>query len=170
MSAMENAAFETGVAKQVVRLAEILMQKQAMLACAESCTGGWLAKLCTDLAGSSQWFDRGFVTYSNAAKQDMLGVSLQTLEQHGAVSEQVAGEMASGVLARSQAHFAVAVTGIAGPGGGSPDKPVGTVCFAVARRAGGLQTARRQFAGDREQVRLQSVGFALELLMTTVQP
>ena len=132
-----------------------------MLATAESCTGGWIAKCCTDMAGSSAWFDRGFITYSNAAKQDMLGVRAETLAQYGAVSEAVVAEMATGALRHSQAHIAVAVSGIAGPSGGSPEKPVGTVCFAWAMRNGEVLTKTCQFAGDREAVRWQSVVFAL---------
>ena len=132
-----------------------------MLATAESCTGGWIAKCCTDVAGSSAWFDRGFITYSNAAKQDMLGVRAETLAQYGAVSEAVVAEMATGALRHSQAHIAVAVSGIAGPSGGSPEKPVGTVCFAWAMRNGEVLTKTCQFAGDREAVRWQSVVFAL---------
>ena len=132
-----------------------------MLATAESCTGGWIAKCCTDVAGSSAWFDRGFITYSNAAKQDMLGVRAETLAQYGAVSEAVVAEMATGALRHSQAHIAVAVSGIAGPSGGSAEKPVGTVCFAWAMRNGEVLTKTCQFAGDREAVRWQSVVFAL---------
>ena len=142
-------------------LAEQLTQRGWMLATAESCTGGWIAKCCTDMAGSSAWFDRGFITYSNAAKQDMLGVRAETLAQYGAVSEAVVAEMATGALRHSQAHIAVAVSGIAGPSGGSPEKPVGTVCFAWAMRNGEVLTKTCQFAGDREAVRWQSVVFAL---------
>ena len=134
------------------------------LTAAESCTGGWVAKCVTDIAGSSGWFDRGFVTYSNGAKQDMLGVAPQTLAEHGAVSTAVAREMALGALARSAAQVAVAVSGIAGPGGGSVEKPVGTVCFAWAngRR---IETAVEHFPGDREAVRRQSVVRALGQLI-----
>ena len=142
-------------------LAEQLTQRGWMLATAESCTGGWIAKCCTDMAGSSAWFDRGFITYSNAAKQDMLGVRAETLAQYGAVSEAVVAEMATGALRHSQAHIAVAVSGIAGPSGGSVEKPVGTVCFAWAMRNGEVLTKTCQFAGDREAVRWQSVVFAL---------
>lgn len=136
-----------------------------MLATAESCTGGWLAKVVTDIPGSSGWFDRGFVTYSNGAKQDMLGVSAATLAGHGAVSEEVALEMARGALARSLAGVVVAITGIAGPDGGTEDKPVGTVCFAFAFEGRTPVSQRVQFAGDRAEVRHQSVRVALERLL-----
>ena len=131
-----------------------------MLACAESCTGGWIAKVLTDRAGSSDWFERGFVTYSNLAKQEMLGVSPATLARHGAVSREVALEMARGALARSAAHYAVAVTGIAGPRGGTQDKPVGTVWIAWAGD-GFAEAVCENFAGDREAVRLATVRSAL---------
>ena len=150
-----------GSVTTLATLAEQLTQRGWMLATAESCTGGWIAKCCTDVVGSSAWFDRGFVTYSNAAKQDMLGVRAETLAQYGAVSEAVVAEMATGALRHSQAHIAVAVSGIAGPSGGSPEKPVGTVCFAWAMRNGEVLTKTCQFAGDREAVRWQSVVFAL---------
>ena len=117
-------------------------------------------------AGSSDWFDRGFVTYSNAAKGEMLGVSADTLAAHGAVSEATAREMAAGALAQSHGDLSVAVTGIAGPSGGSPDKPVGTVCFAWARRGGGIESELRRFAGDRAAVRGAAVVVALEGLIT----
>ncbi|HEY0634497.1 MAG TPA: nicotinamide-nucleotide amidohydrolase family protein, partial [Gammaproteobacteria bacterium] len=103
-----------------------------MLATAESCTGGWIAKCCTDLPGSSRWFERGFVTYTNEAKVEELGVSVETLQAYGAVSEATAAEMAAGALRQSRAQVSVSVSGIAGPGGGRPDKPVGTVCFGWA--------------------------------------
>ena len=150
-----------GSVTTLATLAEQLTQRGWMLATAESCTGGWIAKCCTDMAGSSAWFDRGFITYSNAAKQDMLGVRAETLAQYGAVSEAVVAEMATGALRHSQAHIAVAVSGIAGPSGGSAEKPVGTVCFAWAMRNGEVLTKTCQFAGDREAVRWQSVVFAL---------
>ncbi|MFC1602838.1 nicotinamide-nucleotide amidase [Pseudomonadota bacterium] len=135
------------------------------LATAESCTGGWIAKVLTDLPGSSAWLDRGFVTYTNESKQEMLGVQTATLETYGAVSEQTVHEMALGALNKSQASIAVAVSGIAGPSGAMPDKPVGTVCFAWARRDGGVRTCRKQFSGDRDQVRRQAVARALNGIM-----
>ena len=142
-------------------LADALNAKGWMLTTAESCTGGWIAKLCTDLAGSSAWFERGFVTYSNEAKQDMLGVREETLAQYGAVSEAVTAEMAAGALLHSRAQVAVSVSGIAGPGGGTVSKPVGTVCFGWALQGGKVRTATHRFEGDREAVRRQSVEYAL---------
>ncbi|MDZ7621091.1 MAG: nicotinamide-nucleotide amidase [Candidatus Competibacteraceae bacterium] len=132
------------------------------IAIAESCTGGWIAKVATDIPGSSGWFDRGFVTYSNVAKSDLLGVRKETIASHGAVSAEVVAEMADGALQRSPAAVVVAVSGVAGPDGGTPDKPVGTVYLAWALREGPVHTERRQFQGDRDQVRLQSVAAALQ--------
>ena len=132
-----------------------------MLATAESCTGGWAAQVVTSVSGSSEWFDRGFVTYSNDAKQEMLGVSASTLERHGAVSEATARAMADGALLRSRARMTLAITGIAGPTGGSPDKPVGMVWFAWAMN-GETRTQLARFSGDRETVRRQSVLTALK--------
>ena len=133
-----------------------------MLATAESCTGGWAAQAMTAIAGSSAWFERGFVTYSNDAKQEMLGVSALTLKSHGAVSEETAREMALGALLRSKADVSLAVTGVAGPTGGSDAKPVGTVCFAWAMKNGAVRAETRRFSGDRDSVRRQSVVRALE--------
>jgi nicotinamide-nucleotide amidase len=147
------------------QLANALLQQQKQLAVAESCTGGWLAKCLTDIAGSSRWFERGFVTYSNAAKQEMLGVLPETLESEGAVSEAVVREMAAGVLGHSAADIAVAISGIAGPGGGIPGKPVGTVCFGLAYKDTVLQSDTQHFEGDRETVRRQSVAHALTRLL-----
>ena len=132
------------------------------LASAESCTGGWIAMAITAIAGSSEWFERGFVTYANEAKEEMLGVARATLEAHGAVSESTAREMALGAIANSHAQIAVAVTGIAGPGGGSEAKPVGTVCIAWAGPGPRLQCETRRFDGDREQVRRKTVIAALQ--------
>ncbi|UHD15964.1 CinA family protein [Thiocapsa bogorovii] len=148
-----------------VPLAELMLRSALRLAVAESCTGGWLAKVITDLPGSSAWFDCGFVTYSNAAKQEMLGVRAQTLAAQGAVSEAVVAEMASGVLSRTRAHVAVAISGVAGPGGGSPEKPVGTVCFAWAWPEGRIETRRLHFDGDRDAVRRRSVQVAIDGLL-----
>jgi nicotinamide-nucleotide amidase len=134
----------------------------ATLVTAESCTGGWVAQEVTSVAGSSAWFDRGFVTYTDASKQELLGVQAATLAQHGAVSEQTAREMAQGALARSPAAVSLSVTGIAGPGGAVPGKPVGTVCFAWARRGGAVTSETRRFDGDREAVRRESVVHALQ--------
>jgi nicotinamide-nucleotide amidase len=151
--------------KLALELGKRLTAARLMLTTAESCTGGWLSKVVTDIAGASAWLDRGFVTYSNAAKQEMLGVSAGTIAEHGAVSEDVASEMAQGALAHSLAGVAVAVTGIAGPNGGSEDKPVGTVCFAWVVEGRSPITQRVQFAGNREEVRHQSVGLALDRLL-----
>ena len=148
---------------------EALKRRGLVLASAESCTGGWVAAAITTIAGSSEWFDRGFVTYSNQAKQDMLGVTSGTLERFGAVSEQTAREMVEGALAHSRADVALAITGIAGPGGGSPAKPVGTVCFAWAIAGQETRTATRHFAGDRTAVRRQSVEFALRTLLDVIR-
>ncbi len=132
------------------------------LATAESCTGGWIAKAITDVAGSSGWFDRGFVTYSNDAKREMLGVQGDTLERFGAVSEAVVREMAAGALARSGADISVAVSGVAGPGGGSEAKPVGLVWLAWSQGGEAFGSRRFVFDGDREAVRRQAVIAALE--------
>jgi nicotinamide-nucleotide amidase len=147
------------------QLGQSLLRHGWRLAVAESCTGGWAAQALTAVAGSSQWFERGFVTYSNDAKQDLLEVSGRTLVQFGAVSTETAREMAEGVLKHSRAQVAFAITGIAGPTGGSPDKPVGTVCFAWARPGEMTVTAREHFPGDRRQVRAQSVRHALRQML-----
>jgi nicotinamide-nucleotide amidase len=136
-------------------------QRRLSVATAESCTGGWAAQVITHTAGSSDWFERGFVTYANAAKVEMLGVRPATLEKHGAVSPETAGEMAAGALKNSNALISLAITGIAGPTGGSPDKPVGTVCFAWCARGETPSCERRLFGGDREAIRRQSVVHAL---------
>ncbi|MCX7962625.1 MAG: CinA family protein [Burkholderiales bacterium] len=143
------------------RVGEALKAAGLRLATAESCTGGWVARALTAVAGSSEWFERGYVAYSNAAKREDLGVAADTIERHGAVSEQTARAMAAGALARSGADLALAVTGIAGPTGGSAAKPVGTVCFAWARGRK-IRSETRRFEGDRESVRRQSVVRALE--------
>lgn len=135
------------------------------LATAESCTGGWVAEVVTATVGSSHWFDSGFITYSNDAKVALLGVSPMTLARHGAVSENTTASMAKGTLERTEADVALSISGIAGPGGGSADKPVGTVCFGWARTGEAPQTATCHFDGDRESVRRQAVVFALEELL-----
>ena len=135
------------------------------LATAESCTGGWVAQCLTAIAGSSDWFERGFVTYSNEAKNEMLGVDPATLASHGAVSEATAAAMALGALRHSHADWALSITGVAGPGGGSAEKPVGTVCFGWAASDGRLATETMHFAGDRRAVRAQSVVHALNGLL-----
>lgn len=142
-----------------------LLAEGAMLATAESCTGGWVAQAVTAVSGSSAWFDRGFVTYSNQSKQEMLGVASLILKKHGAVSEPVARAMAQGAIEHSAAQWSVSITGIAGPTGGTLEKPVGMVCFAWARTGGGCIARTHYFEGDREAVRYQSVVFALEGLL-----
>ena len=149
------------------KLGQELKRTRAMLVTAESCTGGWAAQVVTSVAGSSAWFERGFVTYSNDAKRELLGVRQSTLKRHGAVSEQTALEMAQGALARSKGTVALAVTGIAGPGGGSRDKPVGMVCFAWVDGKN-LKSETRHFPGDRDSVRRQSVIHALEGVLKTL--
>jgi nicotinamide-nucleotide amidase len=161
--------------KELFALAERVGQKLRAagrrFATAESCTGGWVAKVCTDVAGSSQWFECGFVTYSNAAKIRDIGVSERTLANHGAVSEATVREMAAGALRVSGADIVVAISGIAGPDGGTPLKPVGTVWFGVAavHRGGDIVIASqtRLFSGDRELVRRGSVERALQLVLAT---
>lgn len=145
-----------------IDLGERLRAGRQMLVSAESCTGGWIAKTVTDIAGSSEWFDCGMVVYSYEAKQAMLGVHPQTLETHGAVSRETAIEMVSGALVHSGASIAVAVTGIAGPGGGSEGKPVGTVWISWKRRGGYAHAEMFHFDGDREAVRRQTVAAALQ--------
>jgi nicotinamide-nucleotide amidase len=138
-----------------------LKRRKLMLATAESCTGGWIAEAVTMVPGSSDWFERGFVTYTYISKREMLGVREGTLAKHGAVAREVVREMAEGALGRSHAQVAVAVSGIAGPSGGTPGKPVGTVCFAWAMKGGVPRTETKRFAGDRQAVRRQSVEHAL---------
>lgn len=141
----------------------------SMLATAESCTGGLIAATLTEIAGSSDVVDRGFITYSNAAKSDMLGVPTELIEVNGAVSGLVAASMATGALQRSKAALTVAVTGVAGPGGGTAGKPVGTVWFAVASRGTDVTTERRVFSGDRAAVREATVEHALAMLSAAVK-
>jgi len=157
-----------GFIEQASELAACLTRRHEKLVTAESCTGGWVAKACTDLAGSSAWFDRGFVTYSNESKQELLGVSAQTLALHGAVSEQTVREMVAGALASSRAQWALAISGIAGPGGGSAGKPVGTVWVAWGGPGGWLLARDYRFAGDRDAVRRQAVETALRILAERV--
>ncbi|QHE74957.1 CinA family protein [Hydrogenophaga sp. PBL-H3] len=151
-------------AELVEALARKLKERGLMMATAESCTGGLIAGACTELSGSSDWFERGFVTYSNAAKAELLGVPAELIAQHGAVSEPVARAMAAGALAHSPAQLAVAVTGVAGPTGGSAEKPVGTVWFGWATPAGTF-TEHQRFAGDRAAVRAATVRHALAGLL-----
>ncbi len=160
MDELETLAAEVGAALQA---------RGEWLATAESCTGGWVAQCMTAIAGSSGWFERGFVTYSNAAKADMLGVTDLTLDRHGAVSEQTARAMAEGALRHSRADWALAITGIAGPGGGTAEKPVGLVCFAWAQKDGGCAAQTCLFDGDRRAVRAQAVGHALAGLLSRLE-
>jgi nicotinamide-nucleotide amidase len=155
-----------GLSKRVGRA---LLAKEATLTTAESCTGGWISKVLTDVPGSSAWFRMGYVTYSNEAKTRLLGVSERALRRDGAVSQSVVAQMARGALRAARADLAVAVSGVAGPDGGSVEKPVGTVWIGVARRVGRtvtVDTFRRRFAGDREAVRRRTVACALKTVLT----
>ena len=158
------SAVNPAVGDLVVQLAALLTARGWMLATAESCTGGMIAAACTDLAGSSAWLERGFVSYSNAAKTELLGVPASLIAAHGAVSEEVARAMAQGALAHAHAQCALAVTGVAGPAGGSADKPVGTVWFAWATPAG-LHSECQHFAGGRAQVRSATVAHSVGRLI-----
>lgn len=145
-----------------ISVGENLKARGQWITCAESCTGGGIAKAITDIAGSSAYFDRSFVTYSNTAKHELLGVAEETLGAHGAVSEEVVREMAQGALHAAKADLALSVSGIAGPEGGSKEKPVGTVWFGFAARSGRVLAYKMHFAGDRDAVRLQATIFALQ--------
>jgi nicotinamide-nucleotide amidase len=164
-----SAPTDTELAVLAVRVAAVLLDRDIKVAVAESCTGGYVAKLLTDVPGSSRWFDSGFVTYSNESKQRQLGVSADTLAQHGAVSEQVVLEMAVGALVASQSRLAVAISGVAGPDGGTPRHPVGDVWFGRTTRqpdeSVGAVAVHRRFPGDRDAVRRHSAAYALELLL-----
>jgi len=155
------------------RLAEkvgaALKSRRLMLATAESCTGGWIAEAVTMVPGSSEWFERGFVTYTYISKREMLGVQEATLGKHGAVAEEVVREMVEGALARSHAQVAVAVSGVAGPAGGTPDKPVGFVCFAWGMKDGKPRGETKRFPGDREAVRRASVEHALKGVLALLE-
>lgn len=160
-----SAPDEAALAGLAARLGHALQRNGDMVATAESCTGGWIAEAITSIAGSSAWFDRGFVTYSNAAKTQALGVPAEMIEKHGAVSEEVVLAMARGALAASEASLAVAVSGVAGPGGGSAAKPVGTVWLGFAESEGVTRAVHHCFAGDRQAVRAAAVAAALEGLI-----
>lgn len=166
---MSDAASSRAIDALVRELADALRARRWRLATAESCTGGLVAAACTELAGSSDWFERGVVSYSNDAKRDLLGVPAPLITAHGAVSDAVARAMVEGMLRRSNADVALAVTGIAGPTGGSADKPVGTVWFGFGERAsdGSITThaERQRFSGDRAQVRRASVQHALQRVL-----
>jgi len=149
------------VDREAEELGRRLTEKRQFLAVAESCTGGLIAKRVTDIAGSSGWFERGLVVYSNQAKQDLLGISTDLLAQFGAVSRECAEAMARGLLVMTPAHWAIAVTGIAGPGGGSPEKPVGLVWVAWERRGGRVESEALQLSGSREDIRTAAAQAAL---------
>jgi nicotinamide-nucleotide amidase len=152
-----------------LRVAQALQQRNLTLATAESCTGGWVSQVITQTSGSSAWFERGFVTYANDAKVEMLGVSPETITEHGAVSLDTAAEMAAGALVNSSALISLAVSGVAGPTGGSPGKPVGTVCFAWCELGKEPETEQHHFDGDRESIRRQAVICALEGLLARLK-
>lgn len=162
-------ALDTELYDLAVRVGQALQQRGWMLATAESCTGGWIGQAVTMVPGSSAWFDRGFITYTNQAKQEMLGVSPGTLASHGAVSEQTVGEMVTGALQRSAAQVAVAVSGVAGPAGGSAAKPVGTVCLGAALRGGSVRCETLRLPGDRDAVRRATVMAALRRVLDLAQ-
>ena len=165
MSQTETPSHQTlDVPALVLLTADALVNKRWMLATAESCTGGLIAAACTDLAGSSRWFERGFVSYSNEAKNELLGVGAALIEAHGAVSEPVVRAMASGAVLRSRAQVGIAVTGVAGPDGGSADKPVGTVWFGFSV-GGNVTSEMLRFDGDRAAVRAATVSHALRRLL-----
>jgi nicotinamide-nucleotide amidase len=149
-------------------MAALLADKKITVAVAESCTGGALCQALTDIPGSSAWFDRGFITYSNQAKVEMLGVSSTLLEQYGAVSFETARAMVEGVHGRSNAELAIAITGIAGPDGGTAEKPVGTVFFGIGQKGQAVKIDKRRFKGDRSEVRARSVEFVLKALLKTL--
>ena len=159
---MDHVPSDAVLHRSAGQTAMALHERGEILATAESCTGGWIAKLCTDIPGSSDWFEASAVTYSNRAKQSLLDVAESTLERHGAVSRECALEMAAGALVRFGATVAIAVTGIAGPAGGTPDKPVGTVWIAWQRRGGDAHAELFHFQGNRDAVRRQTVAAALE--------
>ena len=167
---MKAGPDDAGLCRQAEQVAAALRAHGEMLATAESCTGGWIAKACTDLAGSSEWFESAAVTYSNRAKQALLGVTSATLEKYGAVSRECALEMVAGVLARFEANVAVAVTGIAGPGGGTQEKPIGTVWVAWQRRGHEARVEAFHFGGDRDGVRRQAVAVALKGVRKILTP
>lgn len=166
---MNAALSDAALMATAARLGEQCIRRGWMLTTAESCTGGWIAKVLTDVPGSSRWFERGYVTYSNAAKSELLAVAPRTLDEHGAVSAETVRAMASGALKRSHAQLAVAVSGVAGPDGGSEGKPVGTVWFAFAGPGQATATEVRRFAGDREAVRRAAVHHALTALLAIAE-
>jgi len=164
---MKNIADIT-LKELAAKVGDRLLSRNEMLVTAESCTGGWVSMLVTSIIGSSAWFDRGFVTYSNEAKQEMLAVDKQVIEIHGAVSEEVARHMVQGAVEHSHALAGLSVTGIAGPGGGTVEKPVGTVCFGWLVD-GQCATETCHFSGDREQIREQSVRYVLTEMLARLE-
>lgn len=169
MSVESAEELDRQIADLVTRVGPTLRERGWLLCTAESCTGGWMAKVCTDIPGSSDWFYGGYVCYSYQAKEHQLGVIHDDLVQHGAVSEEIASQMALGARRGSAAGITVAATGIAGPGGGMPNKPVGLVCFGWSVMGGKLHTASQVFEGDRDQVRRQTVRFALQGTLDLLQ-
>lgn len=163
---MSTDISDTDLQHLATEVGQMLVDRQWMLVTAESCTGGWVAKILTDVVGSSAWFERGFVTYTNIAKQEMLGVAAKIIDSHGAVSELTVREMARGAIQNSHAHISLAITGIAGPGGGSEAKPVGLVWFAWALQEDEVHCENYVFEGDREAVRRQAVMTALQGVKT----
>ena len=163
-----SAELDRQILQTTNKVADALVEKGWSLATAESCTGGWIAKCCTDPPGSSRWFDRGYVSYSYEAKEEQLGVIRPDLESHGAVSEEIAAQMALLARQRSGVEFTLAATGIAGPDGGMPSKPVGLVCFAWSMRGGVLASDSVVFAGDRNSIRQQTVLHALKGVLATL--
>ncbi len=164
-----NNSLEEEIVSCTLQVAAALQARGWLLACAESCTGGWISKCCTDLAGSSAWFDRSYVAYSYPAKTEMLGVTEQRLLQFGAVSAEIAADLAEGARKRSGVQAALAVTGVAGPGGGTDSKPVGTVWFAWALEGCATASQKQQFSGDRVAVRQQTVLHALRGLLLRLE-
>ena len=169
MSVKSVAELDGEISAVVEALAPAMREQGWMLCTAESCTGGWMAKVCTDVSGSSDWFYGGYVCYSYPAKEHQLGVIHDDLVQHGAVSEEIASQMALGARRGSSAGITVAATGIAGPGGGLPSKPVGLVCFGWSISGGRIKTASQVFEGDRDQVRRQTVLFGLQGVLEAVE-
>jgi nicotinamide-nucleotide amidase len=166
---MKTRYDDEAMAALAAALAAELRAHGRRLATAESCTGGWIAKVCTDLAGSSDWFERGYVSYSNGSKQELLGVRPADLHRFGAVSEEVAAAMAAGARERAGVDYALSVSGVAGPGGGSPEKPVGTVCFGWALPDRDTETETLLFVGDRDDIRRQTVVHAIQGLLARLR-
>jgi nicotinamide-nucleotide amidase len=163
------SGFEQEIHHLLVKVAALLTERGWRMATAESCTGGWIAKCCTDMEGSSGWFDRGYITYSYRAKEQMLGVSHDDLLKYGAVSEAVASQMATAAKEHSKVGVSVSATGIAGPGGGMPGKPVGMVCFGWCIGDQPVDCDHSVFSGDREAVRQQTVKHALEGIISRLE-